>query len=125
MCVCVCVCVHSVVNQEMTTSTDFELPLNEKPTLEELQKYARIGAAWQIFGEHFNLDSIKLEDIRVNYKCTDLKTSKMLQLLLNTKSSVRRIDIIRALKYPEVGKNTVASDYEMALKEGDLVSDCY
>ena len=113
--------------REMATSTDFEVFLNETPTLKELRKYLRIGTVWEIFGEQFELDSIKLEDIRVRYESIDLKTSKMFQLLLDTKPNVKRTDIIRALKSPAVAKDIVASDYEKALKEGELVSlkHCY
>ena len=105
----------------MATSTDFKVFLNESPNLNELRKHLRIGDAWLIFGEYFDLDSIKLEDIRRNNESIDLKTSQMFQLLLNTKPNVRRIDIIEALKSPAVAKNSVASVYEMALKEGELV----
>ena len=100
---------------------DFDVYLNEKPTLDELCEHARIGTKWYNFGVLLKLDATKLNGIRMMSEDVDFKVIKMFELWLSTNPNARRREIIETLTMEAIGENTLAANYQKALTESESV----
>ena len=88
----------------------------EKPTLDELCEHIHIGSKWYQLGIMLKLDVKKLNDIQKLPEDSTYKTSKMFQLWLDTNPHGTRKQIIEGLRKGVIEENTVAHEYEKALR---------
>ena len=93
----------------------FEKKLEERPTVAELCEYILISD-WYQLGIQLNIDHKKLEDIHKLPENSTYKTTKMFELWLKTNPYATRRQVLNALKKEIVGENTIAHNYEQALK---------
>ena len=90
--------------------------LEEKPTIRELCEHIHIGGKWYELGIILKLDVKKLDDIHKLREDSTHKTSKMFQLWLDTNPHATRKQIIEGLRKGVIEENTVAHEYEKALR---------
>ena len=93
--------------------------LSGKPTLKELSRHIILGPKWHIFGTQLGLDSASLDGIRVsNNEDVHDRTERMFELWLKKDSSPTRQKILDTLRLKVIGLNSIAKDYEDAIKSG-------
>ena len=93
--------------------------LNGNPTVKELSRYIILGPDWYIFGTQLGLDHPSLKSIRESNDGDDrYRTTKMFELWLNKDPSPTRQKILNILREKFIGLNSIANDYEHAIKSG-------
>ena len=97
---------------------NFDDFLNDKPTLSELCEHVILGTDWYVFGVLLELDSTKLDAIRLTNEDSLLfKTTKMFELWLDTNPYPTRKQIIDTLEKDAIGKNGVAKKYKEVIEK--------
>ena len=100
-----------------TRNLSFDEILEEKPTLDELCEYIRIGSKWYQLGIQLKLNAKKLEDIHKLPDDSTYKTTKMFELWLDTKPDAIRRQVVDALRKEVIEEITVAHEYEQMLRK--------
>ena len=95
----------------------FEQFLSEKPPLDELCEYVRVGTKWYMVGLQLKLDVESLDAIEELNRDLDYKTTKMFHLWLDSKHQASRRQIINVLKKSIIGKTSLAQQYETTVRE--------
>ena len=96
-----------------------QLLYNGKPTVKELSRHIILGPDWYMFGTQLGLDHSSLESIRKSIDDDDrYRTTKMFKLWLNKDRSPTRQKILDTLRLKVIGLNSIANDYEDAIKSG-------
>ena len=96
----------------------FEKILDEKPSLDELYEYIRLGTKWYEFGVLLKLDVRELEAIEQDQsRRPERKALQMFQLWLNTTANATRRQVIDALRRNVIGEVVLAENYIKAIRE--------
>ena len=103
-------------------NTYFQQFLSKKPIIDELIEHVGVNEKWYQFGVLLNLLADELDAIEERNQDRDanFKALKMFFLWLNTNTNATRKEILETLRKDDIDENSVADDYEKALKEGEL-----
>ena len=98
-------------------ATFFEKTIRGKPSLDELCDNIRIVDKWYQLGIQLKLDCKKLKVIELLQGDDSYKTAKMFELWLDSNPHATRKQVIDALRKEVIEENTIAHEYEDALRK--------
>ena len=91
--------------------------LSRKPSLHELCEHVNISTKWYTFGVLLNLDTTKLDGIRMMNEDISFKAIKMFELWLSSNPNATRNQVINTLRKETIGEISVAKNYMLTLRE--------
>ena len=91
--------------------------LSRKPSLLELCEHVNISTKWYTFGVLLNLDTTKLDGIRMMNEDISFKAIKMFELWLSSNPNATRNQVINTLRKKTIGEISVAKNYMLTLRE--------
>ena len=98
----------------------FQIILNERPTLAELQEHVRTNS-WHALGVQLHLDCTSLDGIKHDNSNIEDQRMEMFSLFLKTNTQASRKLLLEAMKKKPVEEISMADDYEKYLRK--LLSD--
>ena len=91
--------------------------LSRKPSLLELCEHVNISTKWYTFGVLLDLDTTKLDGIRMMNEDVSFKAIKMFELWLSSNPNATRNQVINTLRKDTIGEISVAKKYMLRLRE--------